>query len=87
VDQQLVAFLETKRVTTKLSTKHLRQVEMYALNEGVEWVILTNGAQWQVYHIGVSPGAPVLVELALDVDLTSSDSVAHKADVLFYVSK
>jgi hypothetical protein len=38
-------------VATKLSTRHLRQVEMYAVNEGVEWIILTNGSVWQVYHI------------------------------------
>lgn len=87
VDQQLVAFLETKRVTTKLSTKHLRQVEMYALNEGVEWIILTNGARWQVYHVGVAPGLPVLVELALEVDLTGQDSINQKADGLFFISK
>jgi hypothetical protein len=87
VDQQLVAFLETKRATTKLSTKHLRQVEMYALNEGVEWVILTNGARWQVYHVGVAPGMPVLVELALDIDLMSQETVNQKADGLFFVTK
>jgi predicted type IV restriction endonuclease len=87
VDQQLVAFLETKRATTKLSTKHLRQVEMYALNEGVEWIILTNGARWQVYHVGVAPGLPVLVELALEVDLTGPESVNQKADGLFYITK
>jgi hypothetical protein len=86
-DQQLVAFLETKRATTKLSTKHLRQVEMYALNEGVEWVILTNGARWQLYHIGVAPGMPVLVELALDVDLLSEESANQKADGLFFLTK
>jgi hypothetical protein len=51
IDRELVAFIEVKRVATKLSTRHLRQVEMYAVNEGVEWIILTNGAVWQVYHI------------------------------------
>jgi predicted type IV restriction endonuclease len=39
IDRDLVAFIEVKRVATKLSTRHLRQVEMYAVNEGVEWVI------------------------------------------------
>jgi hypothetical protein len=51
IDRGLVAFIEVKRVATKLSTRHLRQVEMYTVNEGVEWIILTNGAVWQVYHI------------------------------------
>jgi hypothetical protein len=51
IDRGLVAFIEVKRVATKLWTRHLRQVEMYTVNEGVEWIILTNGAVWQVYHI------------------------------------
>jgi predicted type IV restriction endonuclease len=51
IDRELVAFIEVRRVATKLSTRHLRQVEMYAVNEGVEWIILTNGAVWPVYHI------------------------------------
>jgi Type I restriction enzyme R protein N terminus (HSDR_N) len=67
IDRDLVAFIEVKRVATKLSTRHLRQVEMYAVNEGVEWIILTNGSVWQVYHI--TGGLPVVIDLALEVDL------------------
>lgn len=87
IDKQLVSFLETKRATTKLAVKHLRQVEMYAVNEGVEWVILTNGAHWQVYHIGMAPGAPVQIDLAIDVDLLGSETVAQKANQLFFIAK
>jgi Type I restriction enzyme R protein N terminus (HSDR_N) len=47
IDKQLVAFVEVKRAATKLGAKHLRQVEMYSVNEGVEWMILTNGQVWQ----------------------------------------
>src|SRR5680860_753439 len=50
IDGNLLAFIEVKRVGTNLNKSHLRQVEMYAVNEGVEWVILTNGTIWQVYH-------------------------------------
>src|SRR3990170_3421025 len=34
-----------------LNERHLRQVMMYAVNEGVEWAVLTNGHIWQLYHI------------------------------------
>lgn len=85
IDKQLVAFIEVKRCTTKLGAKHLRQVEMYAVNEGVEWIILTNGAVWQVYH--VTGGLPVVVDLALDVDLTGDDSIGHKTGELFYLTR
>lgn len=85
IDKQLVAFIEVKRVTTKLDAKHLRQVEMYAVNEGVEWAILTNGAHWQVYHI--TGGLPVQIDKAIDVNLLSEDSPQQKASQLFYISR
>jgi Type I restriction enzyme R protein N terminus (HSDR_N) len=67
IAKQLVAFIEVKRCTTKLSPRHLRQVEMYAVNEGVEWIILTNGQVWQVWHL--TAGLPVILDPALEVDL------------------
>ncbi|MGH2371594.1 MAG: type I restriction enzyme HsdR N-terminal domain-containing protein [Chloroflexota bacterium] len=85
IDQELVAFIEVKRCTTKLTTKHLRQVEMYAVNEGVEWLILTNGANWQVYH--VTGGLPVVIDLAFDVSLLGDETLAEKAGQLFYISR
>jgi predicted type IV restriction endonuclease len=84
IDKQLVAFIEVKRTTTKLSDRHLRQVEMYAVNEGVEWMILTSGATWQAYHL--SPGMPVEIDLALDVNLLGDGTVAAKAQALFYLT-
>ncbi len=85
IDRDLVAFLEVKRIGTKLAAKHLRQVESYAVNEGVEWVILTNGAVWQVYHI--TGGLPIIVDLALDIDLLSEASNTQKTNQLFYLTR
>lgn len=36
IDKELVAFIEVKRIATRLHNRHLRQLEMYAVNEGVE---------------------------------------------------
>ena len=85
LDKDLIAFLEVKRVATKLAAKHLRQVETYPLNEGVEWVILTSGVVWQVYHI--TGGLPMVVDLALEVDLFGDDTLAQKANQLYYLTK
>ena len=85
IDKQLAAFIEVKRCTTKLGPKHLRQVEMYAVNEGVEWIVLTNGAVWQVYH--VTGGLPVVVDLAFDVDLMGDATLTQKANEMFYLSR
>lgn len=85
VDKDLVAFIEVKRVATKLAPKHLRQVEMYAVNEGVEWMILSSGVQWQVYHL--TPGMPVEIDLAMDVSLLGEDKLSNKVDQLFYLTR
>ena len=85
MDKQLIAFIEVKRATTKLGIKHLRQVEMYAVNEGVEWMILTNGPDWQVYHL--SPGMPVEIDLALDVNILSEETPTQKANKFFFLTR
>lgn len=85
IDKQLVAFIEVKRCATKLNERHLRQVQMYAVNEGVEWMILTNGQVWQVYHL--TAGLPVGIDLAVEVDLLGEVSLGQKADAMFYLSK
>ncbi|MEO5575051.1 MAG: hypothetical protein ABIR67_10660 [Gaiellaceae bacterium] len=85
IDRDLVAFVEVKRVATKLGAKHLRQAEMYAVNEGVEWIILTNGADWRAYHL--TGGLPVEIDLALDINLVGEETVGQKADQLFYLSR
>ena len=85
IEKQLIAFIEVKRRTQKLGIRQLRQVQMYAVNEGVEWMILTNGQVWQVWHL--TGGLPVVVDLALEVDLLSDSTAVQKSDDLFYLSK
>jgi hypothetical protein len=92
IEKQLVAFVEVKRATTKLSPKHLRQVEMYAINEGVEWAFLTNGKDWEAYHLmprqsPVASGPLVEVDLTLQVDLLGDETPTKKIDKLFYLTR
>jgi predicted type IV restriction endonuclease len=85
VDKKLLAFVEIKRVGLDLKDTHLRQVKNYAANEGVEWVILTSGRAWQVYHI--SSTTPIEHELLFQVDLLSEGSPAEKVSQLWQFSK
>lgn len=85
IDKQLVAFIEVKRISQKLNERHLRQVQMYAVNEGVEWMILTNGAVWQVYHL--TGGLPVIVNLAFEIDLLGPTSIAEKTELMFLLHR
>ena len=46
-----IIFVELKRVNIDLAKKHLRQVSSYAINAGCEWILLTNGREWRLYHV------------------------------------
>jgi len=86
IDGQIIALVEVKRIATQLTKKHLRQVEMYGVNEGVEWLMLTNGRTWQVYRL--VPGMPVSVDLVVEVDLMGDgETLARKVDKLAHMSK
>jgi stress response protein SCP2 len=87
VEHELVAFLEVKRITTTINERHLKQVRNYALDAGVAWMILTNGAIWQAYHLTLKPGAPVETDLTIDVNLLGPDTPAQKADALFLLTR
>jgi predicted type IV restriction endonuclease len=58
---------------------------MYAVNDGVEWLILTNGAAWKVYHL--TGGLPVVIDLAFEVDLLGNEATAQKVGKLFYLTR
>jgi predicted type IV restriction endonuclease len=88
IEKQLIAFVEVKRITQKLSVTHLRQVESYALKEGVQWAILTNAQVWQVYFVQPVKGQQSEVTLVFEVDtLDESVRPSQKTDHLFLISR
>lgn len=87
IDKQLVAFIEVKRAAQKLNARHLRQVETYAVKEGLEWIILTNGQVWQAYHVSAATGQQVSTSLAFEVDLLSDEQPAKKIAKLFHLHR
>lgn len=88
VDKQLIAFVEVKRVSQKLNATHLRQVENYALKNGVSWAILTNAQHWQVYHVQALTGEQSELTLVLDIDiLDTTTKPSDKVDRFFMISR
>lgn len=87
IDKQVVAFVEVKRIAQELSPKHLRQVESYALREGVELAILTNGQVWQAYEVTVVKGQQSEVSLIFEVDLLNDEvKNSQKVDLMLLLS-
>ncbi|MCK4376074.1 MAG: type I restriction enzyme HsdR N-terminal domain-containing protein, partial [Candidatus Brocadiae bacterium] len=63
--------VELKRVGIDVSPKHLRQASSYAINAGCEWVLLTNGRQWRLYHVEF--GQPPVTRLVEQWDLLKDE--------------
>lgn len=85
VEKKLLAFVEIKRIAQELKEQHLRQVKNYAANEGVSWVILTNGAVWRVYH--VSSTTPIEHHLLFEINLLDDLTPAAKVEKLWMLSR
>lgn len=51
VDGHVQYLIEVKSVGTELKDSHIRQAVAYAANAGIDWVLLTNGADWHAYRL------------------------------------
>lgn len=53
-DGKVEYLIEVKAIGLDLREHHLRQAIDYAAKEGVKWVVLTNGVNWEVHRVLVS---------------------------------
>ena len=66
LDGSLQLLIEVKAIGLQLKESYIKQAVDYGANQGAEWVVLTNGAFWQIYKI--SFGKPISQELVLEID-------------------
>ena len=71
VADKLVQMIEVKSAGTTLDDRHVKQAIDYASNQGVEWVLLTNGSVWRIYQVVFAK--PIDKRLLAEFDLTSLD--------------
>jgi predicted type IV restriction endonuclease len=50
-NKKIEYLIEVKAIGIDLKDTHLRQAVNYAAQEGIKWVVLTNGIIWQVYRV------------------------------------
>jgi Uncharacterized conserved protein len=65
----LALLLEVKAIGCELKDPHVKQAVDYAANQGVEWVVLTNGVTWRIYKVTFAK--PIDFELVVEFDLLS----------------
>ncbi len=86
IEEKLRFLIEVKSIGLDLKTDHIKQVVDYGANQGVDWVILTNGDNWKVYKIIF--GKPVDSELVYEFIFTELNPKKDtEIDLLYFVSK
>lgn len=77
--------VEVKSIQLDLNEKHLRQSVGYAANEGVDWIILTNGKQVELYRVLF--GKPITTRKIFDFDLSDAKELKNMCDMLYLLTK
>ncbi len=78
--------IEIKASGLNLKDDHIRQFLGYGANEGVDWIVLTNGSTWKVYKIIF--GKPIMQELVYEIDfLNLNPKSADDIQQLFHLCK
>jgi len=66
IDGSVKYLIEVKAIGLDLKENHLRQAVHYGATEGIPWVVLTNGVEWQIHRIKFD--RPVTSELVMMMD-------------------
>ena len=77
--------IEVKAIQLDLCEKHLRQSINYAANEGIDWVILTNGRQIELYRVIFAK--PISTKKIFSYDLSNMEELKKSVEFLFYLTK
>ncbi|HEX8040845.1 MAG TPA: type I restriction enzyme HsdR N-terminal domain-containing protein [Chryseosolibacter sp.] len=77
--------VEVKALSLALSNKHLRQAIEYAANEGVEWVVLTNGRILQLYKVIFAQ--PIDSKMVFEINLSTPETVKGCLECLQFLHR
>jgi len=69
IDTTLQTLIEVKAIGLELKDSHVKQAVDYAANQGVTWVVLTNGIIWRIYKVTFEK--PIGQDLVVDLDFLS----------------
>lgn len=69
INDKFEYLIECKAIGIDLKENHLRQAVGYGANKGIQWIILTNGIDWQIYRLKFEQ--PIQWELVCRFDMTN----------------
>jgi len=74
MEDKIILLIEVKAIGLSLKDSHIKQAIDYAANQGTEWVVLTNGEEWNIYKVKFSK--PIDHELVLNFNMLNISSKA-----------
>lgn len=83
LDNKIQFLIEIKAVGLDLKSNHLRQSIDYAANQGISWVILTNGLSWQIHKVRFEK--PINNDLVVNIDFSAINPRSDKDHECLYL--
>jgi Type I restriction enzyme R protein N terminus (HSDR_N) len=71
VDEKKRFLIEAKEINVELKESHVTQAINYAANDGIQWVVVSNGAVWRLYYLKF--GKPIDKVLVFEIDILACD--------------
>jgi hypothetical protein len=86
LDGTVQLLIEVKAIGLELKDSFVKQAVDYAANQGVDWVVLTNGELWRCYRIAFVK--PIEAELVFELNVSKVDARSENdLGLLFTLSK
>ncbi len=86
LENKIQVLIEAKAPGIELKDPQVKQAIDYAANQGVDWVVLTNGLQWRIYKVIFAK--PIGQELVCEFDfLTLSPKNEEHLQLLYLLTK
>lgn len=77
--------VEVKALSLQLSDKHLRQAINYGANEGIDWALLTNGQNFELYRIIFSK--PIEARKVFSIDFTDKEKFKENVEFVEFLHR
>jgi hypothetical protein len=77
--------VEVKSIEIDINDKHLRQSLSYAANEGIDWILLLNGRELQLYKVNFDK--PITTSLIFNINFMDDDILQKAPSLLWNVTK
>jgi predicted type IV restriction endonuclease len=82
IDGNICMLVEAKPAAMQLRVRQIDQAKHYASENGYRWVLLTNGVDWNLYHVSFDEDEGIEYDPAFEVSLAYLDDAAQSLAIL-----